>query len=272
MQLATCETARTPEGQAFIAGAKGARYVALDPCKPQPVTLIAQTHLQIGAGAHNSPGRPAWERIYEHGMALATMIVTRVDEARVVLESAYAQAPDARAKAMVAVQLGWVASKQGKPDVALARVREARDLLATTVPADRPPPNPPVLDAIVADVFMRMNRYSDALVAAKACTERAPSNTSAWSVYARALVAVGDYTKALEATRKGLELAPRDPDLLRSQATSLAALKDPQAEAAQTAYVRFRSPDEAAVLRIRCSKGEARCSRNRNPVQTIVLR
>jgi predicted Zn-dependent protease len=170
---------------------------------------------------------------------------------------------------MVAAQLGWVASKLGKLDDALAHVREARELLASTAPGK---PAPPVLDAIVADVYMRLNRYADALVPAQACTERAPSNVAAWSVYARALVAVGDYKTALEAARKGLVLAPREPDLLRAQATSLLALKDPQAEAAQAAYVRFRVPDEAAVLRIRCAKGEDRCYRNRNPVQTIVLR
>ncbi len=272
MQQATCEAARTPEGKAFITGARGARYVEMDPCKPQPITLVARTHIQIGAGARNTPTRPAWERIYEHGMALAAAIVTRVDEARAVLDVAYAQAPDARARAMVAAQLGWVASKLGKLDDALAHVREARTLLASTVPAGKPAPNPPVLDAIAADAFMRLNRYADAIAPAKACTERAPSNVAAWSVYARALVAIEDYPAALAAARKGLELAPRDPDLLRAQATSLAALKDPQAEAAQAAYVRFRVPDEAAVLRIRCAKSEDRCYRNRNPVQTIVLR
>jgi hypothetical protein len=272
MQQATCESARTPEGRAFIAGARGARYVELDPCKPQPVTLVAHTKIEIGAGARISTTRPTWERIYEHGMALAAAIVTRVDEARVVLEVAHGKAPDARARAMVAAQLGWVASKQGKLDSALDRVREARELLASTVATGEPAPNPPVLDAIVADVYMRMNRYPEAVAPAKSCTERAPSNVSAWSVYARALVAIGDYTNALAAARKGLELAPRDPDLLRSQATSLDALKDPQAEAAQAAYVRFRVPDEAAVLRIRCAKSEDRCYRNRNPVQTIVLR
>jgi hypothetical protein len=272
MQAATCEEARTPEGQAFLAGAKGAREVDLDPCKPQPITLVAQAQIEIGRGARVTPARPAWERIYEHGMALAATIVTRVDEARVVLERAYAEAPDARARAMVAVQLGWVASKQGRLNAALAHVSEARKLLATTVAAGQPAPNPPVFDALLADVYMRLNRYADAVAPAKACTERAPSNAGAWGVYARALVAVGDHETALVAARKGLELAPRDPDLLRSQATSLAALKDPKAEAAQAAFVRFRSPDEAAVLRIRCAKGEARCYRNRNPVQAIVLR
>jgi hypothetical protein len=272
MQKATCEAARTPEGQAFLAGARGARYVELDPCKPQPITLIAQTQIQIGAGARLTATRPAWERIYEHGMALAAAIVTRVPEAHEVLEVAYTQAPDAKARAMVTVQLGWVASKLGHIDEVLARVREARALLATTVPAGQPAPNPPVFDALLADAFMRLNRYADAIAPARTCTERAPENVAAWSVYARALVAIGSYADALAAARKGLELAPRDASLLAAQATSLAALHDPQAEAAQAAYVRFRSPDEAAVLRIRCSKGEARCNRNRNPVQTIVLR
>ncbi len=30
MQQATCETARTPEGRAFIVGARGARYVEIE--------------------------------------------------------------------------------------------------------------------------------------------------------------------------------------------------------------------------------------------------
>jgi hypothetical protein len=272
MQAATCKAARTPEGQAFLVGARGAREVELDPCKPQPITLVAATQIEVGRGARVAPSRPAWERMYEHGMALAAMIVTRLEEARTVLDAAYARAPDARARAMIAVQLAWVASKQGRLHASLGHVQHARELLATTVPAGQPAPNPPVFDAVLADVNMRLNRYADAVAPAKSCTERAPSNAGAWSVYARALVAVEDYKAALAAARKGLELAPRDPDLLRSQATSLAALKDPQAEAAQAAYVRFRVPDDAAVLRIRCAKGEARCYRNRNPVQAIVLR
>ena len=86
------------------------------------------------------------------------------------------------------------------------------------------------------------------------------------------LVAVGDHEAALAAATNGLELAPRDPDLLRSQATALAALGDPQARAAHTAYTRFRSPDEAATLRIRCAQGSERCWRDRNPVQTLELK
>ena len=262
MQKAACDAARTPEGQAFIAGGQGTRDVTLDPCKPQPITLVAQTRVELGAGVRTS-SRRAWERVYEHGMALVAALVTRLDEARTVLEAALAKAPDDRARAMVHAQLGWVASRQNRLDDALAHVAQARALLRA---------DPPVLDAIVADAYMRLNRYADAVAPAKSCTTRAPSNVAAWGVYARALVAVGEHAEALVAARRGLELSPRDPDLLRSQATALAALGDPKAEAAQTAYTRFRSPDEAPGLRIRCARGSDSCARDRNPVKTLLLR
>ncbi len=265
MQAETCEAARTPEGAEFLAGAAGARDIVIDPCKPQPITLIAQSRIEIGAGARVSTTRPAWQRIYDHGMALTAAIVLRVDEARSVLEVALAQAPDARAQAMAHVQLGWVAAKQGRVDAAIAHVQQARERLPIT-------PAPAVFDAVLADAYVRQNRYHEALAPAQACTVRAPRNASAWALYARVLVAVGDHRAALEATAAGLELAPRDPSLLQSQATALAALKDPQARAAHEAFVRFRSPDEASVLRIRCAKGNARCWRDRNPVQTLQLR
>jgi hypothetical protein len=265
LQAATCAAARTPEGREFLDGARGARDVTLDPCAPQPITLIAEARAQLGAGARVLSTRPAWQRVYEHGMGLGAMIVTRVDEARVVLERALALAPDARAQAMVHVQLGWVAAKQGRVNDAIGHVAQARLLLPVT-------PAPAVFDAILADAFVRQNRWHDAVAPAKACTERAPKNASAWALYARVLVAIGDHRAALEAATAGLAIAPRDPALLLSQATSLAALKDPQARAAQEAYSRFRAPDEAAVLRIRCAKGNARCWRDRNPVQTLVLK
>ena len=257
MQATACAAARTEEGKAFIAGARGARDVDMDPCKPQPITLVAETRVVLDGKP------PSWNRLYEHGMALVASLVQRLDEARTVLDAALAAAPDDRARAMVHAQLGWVASRQNRVDDALAHVATARKLLGA---------DPPVLDAIVADTYMRMNRYADAVAPAKSCTTRAPMNASAWAVYARALVAVGDYETALTAARKGLELAPRDPSLLSSQATSLDALMDPKAAAAHAAYSRFRSPDEAPGLRIRCARGNAACWRDRNPVHTLPLR
>jgi tetratricopeptide (TPR) repeat protein len=269
MQAVVCKAARTDEGRAFIAGAKGAREVVLDPCKAQPITLIAETRVQLGRGAIAASAagrRPPWERMYEHGMALVATVSERLDEARTVLDAALAAAPagDKRARAMVLVQLAQVASKQGRAADALALVAEARPLLPT--------PGPAVLDAIAADALTRVWRFDDAIAPAQACTERAPANSGAWVALARVLGSTGHDEAALAAATRGLELVPRDPDLLRSQATALAALHRPEASAALAAYDRFRSPDSAAELRIQCAGDSPRCSREREQGHTHRLR
>jgi hypothetical protein len=275
MQAATCKAARSEAGRAFIAGAKGARSVEIDPCKPQPITTVAQARVELGRGA-TEPGlaittaRPRWERMYEHGMALLTTTLQRLDEARTVLDAALAAAPDARSRAMVTIQLGWVAARQNRTDDALALVARSRALLASTLPPNAP--MPAVFDAVTTEALSRAYRWGDAVAPAKACTDRAPQSSLAWSNYARVLVAAGDHATALAATARGLDLSPRDPELLRSQATAMAALAHPDAPRAQAAYTRFRTPDRAPGLRINCTKGSPRCARDRYAVQTIALR
>jgi predicted Zn-dependent protease len=195
--------------------------------------------------------------MYEHGMALIGTVSERLDEARTVLTAALAAAPpgDPRARAMVLVELAQVASRQGRADDALALIAEARPLL--------PRPGPAVLDAVAADALSRVWRWRDAIVPARACAERVPGNAGAWIALARALGSAGDDAAALDAATRGLELAPRDPDLLRSQAAALAALHRPEADAALAAYDRFRSPDSAAELRIQCAADSPRCARER---------
>ncbi|HSN26299.1 MAG TPA: multiheme c-type cytochrome, partial [Kofleriaceae bacterium] len=64
MQDEVCRASRSETGRAFLDGAKGTRQVHLDPCMPQPITLIAETHATLGAIPRD------WEREYEHGMRL----------------------------------------------------------------------------------------------------------------------------------------------------------------------------------------------------------
>ncbi|HEX3479844.1 MAG TPA: multiheme c-type cytochrome, partial [Kofleriaceae bacterium] len=262
MQRTVCDAARTATGRTFLAGAKGARQVVLDPCRPQPITLIAEARVELGRGARPTAARPAWERMYEHGMALSATVSERLDEARAVLDAALAAAPagDRRARAMILVQLAQVADRQGRADDALALIAEARPLL--------PSPGPPVLDAIAADALSRVWRWQEAIAPARACAERAPANAGAWVVLARALGSTGDDAGALDAAARGLELAPRDPDLLRSQATALAGLHRGEAAAALAAYDRFRAPDTAAELRIQCAADSPRCAREREQGHT----
>jgi hypothetical protein len=256
MQEEVCRAANTKEGKAFIAGARGARDVELDPCKPQPITLIAETRVDVGAPT-------TWEREYEHGMALVATVSERLEEAKTVLEQALADAPAGKPKAMVIVQLGWVAAKQGRAEDALALVAQARALLA--------PASPAVLDNIAADALMRVWRWDDAVAPARAAAEKAPGNASAWMMLARCYGSIADDTDALAAASTGLELSPRDPDMLRSQATALAALHRPEADAALAAYDRFRSPDASAELRISCAADSSRCAREREQGHSHLL-
>ncbi len=249
MQDEVCRASRSETGRAFLDGAKGTRQVHLDPCKPQPITLIAETHATLGAIPRD------WEREYEHGMALTNTVSERLEEARTVLEGALAIAPAGRPHAMILVQLAEVASKQGRADDALALAAQARALL--------PAPGPAVLDMVEADALMRVWRWQDATGPAAALATKAPQNAAVWVMAARCYGSVGDDTRALAAATAGLELAPRDPDLLRSQATALAALHRPEADAALAAYDRFRSPDKAAELRISCAADSPRCARER---------
>jgi predicted Zn-dependent protease len=196
-------------------------------------------------------------------MALTSVIGERLDESRHVLESALALAPSGKPRAMVLVQLATVASKQGRADDALALVKDARALL--------PAPGPPVLDALEADALARVWRWDEAIAPAEAAAAKAPQNANAWVMAARCYASVGDNANALRAAVTGLELAPRDPDLLRSQATALAALKRPEADAALAAFDRFRSPDNSAELRISCANDSQRCARERESGHTHVL-
>ncbi|HEX4455204.1 MAG TPA: multiheme c-type cytochrome [Kofleriaceae bacterium] len=281
MQAEVCRGAHTADGKAFIRGAKGARSVVLDPCKPQPITLIAEASAQLGAGAVVSNARPAWSREYEHGMALVATVSERTGEAKAVLETALASAPVGTPRAMILVQLAQVASKQGRADDALALIAEARayfvkaptlaELLHGVPNVDLAHVGPPVLDATAADALMRVWRWGDATEPARVAASKAPGNASAWMVLARCLGSVGDNAAALLAATTGLELAPRDTDLLRSQATALAALHRPEAAAALAAYDRFRSPDDAAELRITCAADSARCAREREAGHTHQL-
>lgn len=270
-QRITCVAARRRDGAAFLRQALALREMTVDPCTPQPVTEIAATTAWLGDGAAGRPGsaRPTWERSYEHGMALTAVIGERQDEARAVLEHALTLTPAGvdgdRARAMILVQLAVVAGKQGRADDALALIAQARALL--------PAPGPAALDAYAAEALARVWRWREAEPFARAWTEKAPANVGAWVLLARVRGSLADNHGALAAARRGLALSPRDADLLRSQATALAALEPggALAAAALAAYDRYRAPDDAAQLRMACAAADPVCAREREFGHTHAL-
>ncbi len=276
VQQAICREGKTPAGSAFLQQAKEIRDMRVDPCAPQPITEVSSTTVWMGTGADVATARAgvaararngeapaaAWERGYEHGMGLLGVITERLDEPRQVLEHALSLLPEtqenARPRAMVLTQLAAVSGRQGRTDEALALIEQARSSI--------PPPHPPVLDFVAADATARVWRWDEAARHARAATEKAPKNTATWVALARALGSLHDNEAALEAARQGLVWSPRDPDLLRSQATAIAALIGDEtdlARAALSAFDRFRAPDETAALRITCANNSPRCLRER---------
>ena len=121
----------------------------------------------------------------------------------------------------------------------------------------------------VADAVKMFTK--EAVMPAKRAAEKAKANSQAWVVAARCYGSVADNEDALAAATAGLELSPRDPDLLRSQATALAGLNRPEAADALAAYDRFRSPDQSAELRISCAVDSPRCAREREQGHTHTL-
>ncbi|MCB9562381.1 MAG: hypothetical protein H6708_18400 [Kofleriaceae bacterium] len=276
LQRDACAAIDTPSGAAFRAGTRAARDADLDPCAPQPITEIAATAVWLGTGADDAAARaaaagvtraPTWQRLYEDGMGLLGVISERLDEPRVVLEAALAAAQagadGAVARASVLAQLAAVAGRQGRTDDALALIARARELL----PGD----GPAVLDYVAADALARVWRWDEAARYAEAAATKAPLNTAAWIALARAHGSLHDDRAALDAARRGLAISPRDPDLLRSQATALRALDPALADQALAAYDRFRAPDGLAALRIACARRSARCAREREHGHTHVL-
>jgi tetratricopeptide (TPR) repeat protein len=268
-QAEVCAVARGPEGRQFLRGARGARDVRLDPCAAQPITLIAAHTVSIGppGGEISASARPAWLRMYEHGMALTSVVSERLEEARQVLTAALTQAQrlgcapaaagsdECRAEAMVLTQLAVTASRQGRSDEALGLLEQARRRLIAPYPA--------ALDAIAADALARVWRWREAVPFAQRAAAAASGNSGAWTMLARSAASAGDDRLALAAAQRGLALAPRDADLLRTQATALAALGAPDAAAALAAYERFRAPDPVAELRILCARTSEQCRRER---------
>jgi tetratricopeptide (TPR) repeat protein len=267
LQARACAAATDAEGRAFGRASAVHRGVELDPCAAQPLTTVAEARVELGAGAAPADPDRTWLRLYEHGMALAAAMQERLDEARPSLEAALAAAggPEAdRRRAMVLVQLGRVAGRQGRTGEAIAYLERAEALV----------PGATAIAAMRAEALAYVWRWDEAASARAAVVDQVPGNGGAWRKLAIALGALGRSDDALEAARRGLALRPRDGDLLRVQALALRALAGDTlaADLALEAYAGHRAPDLLQEVRIRCAAASEACARERQPVHVHRLR
>jgi tetratricopeptide (TPR) repeat protein len=241
----------------------------LDPCAPQPLTVLAETRATLGAPIAAPAAPDRWRRRFEHGMALLHGLQEHLEDARAPLMLALEQvegdpAAGPRERAMVLLQLGRLEGLQGRTDEAIVRLDRARALL----------PDAPAISFAAGTAFARVWRWREAADALQLAAPRAPDNPAGWTELAMALGSLGLEEGALEAAQHALAISPRDPDCLRVQALALRALgaSDADAATALDAYDRFRPPDRGTDLRIACTAKDPLCARERDPIHVHDLR
>ena len=260
-----CEATKSQRGRAFIAAARARGEATFDGCRPEPITLVAQVELQLGAALVDA-ARPSWARLYDHALGLALSVQEDLQEARWSALRAWdelAQAgevpPPERAK--VLTLLARISARQGRLSESLEYASRAQTLIGEHAAIER----------VRADAYMQVWKWSEAAAALTALTRLAPGDTGAFRDLAKARYSAGDLEGALTAAQSGMGLQPRDEGCLRVQALALEGLQSPEAAEARKSFVFYREADETSSARMACDRVVPNCKRDRDPVVKIEL-
>lgn len=263
VQKVACESTKSARGKAF--GAYGMKKVEknLDPCAPQPVTLIAEDTVLLG----DEPARAeaqTFATAFAHGQGLLRSLQEYVGEARPVFERALALASTDRQRGMALWGLAAVAAREGSLDGTFALAERAEAYV----------PGHPALARLRAQVKLAHWQWDDAAEWLTRGIQASPVDDSLIAELTVALGGAGRSAEALSAAGSALLLQPRDPDCLRVQAMALRSLSAPMSllGPAEEAYLHARTPDDAPKVRAKCSATVPGCARERNPVHVHWLR
>lgn len=285
VQKLACEATKSQRGRAFARYTDELGQPVLDPCKPQPVTVIASAETWVGTGAEQRLARAgralAWKRLYQHGLGLVGEMPREATVARDSLLAALEAVdvsgnPRDRAKilgAMASVYAGAPCGPSAPPGwpTCQGRYEEALRWLQR---AEQIVPGHPALQMTRAAMLDRSFRWPQAAEALAVAVRAVPENLFAWRQYAGVLHSLGKPAEALLAARRGLALDPREDDLLRAQHLSLKALGAPAAEvqSAADAYQSHRRAARPTEMQALCAEQLPMCERERFTVHTHTLR
>jgi tetratricopeptide (TPR) repeat protein len=271
LQDEACRISKTPEGQKWSRALASRGLPALDPCAPQPLTVVAETTVELGG-----PPKPLEAgdlalamRLLRLGRAWQHALVEQIDEARSSL-TMVRQLLDgdprpraARLRAAAGLELAQVAARQG-------RIDEMETWLAA---ASAEAAGEPSIAWVRGRALTSVWRHDGAVPWLEQAAAAAPRDDRAHAELAVALGSLGRDADALAAVLPGLALAPRHPDLLRVQALAMRALSpaDPLTEPAFAAFLEHRPRDDGPRMRSKCALEVPGCARERTPAHHHLL-
>lgn len=264
IQEHACERSRTARGRGFTALGKQHRDVALDPCKPQPITTLGEDHVVLGANASAKSVAPDFAASFAHAQGLLRALQEYASEARPAFERTLTLAQTDRQRAMALWGLAAVAAREGQMEATFALAERA----------ERFAPGHPALARVRAAVKLTYWQWDEAADWFGRAVATSPRDDGVHAEWTMALGGAGKTRESLHAARETLRLQPRDADALRVQAMALRKLTDDPAlrERAEDAYLHARVPDDHNEIRARCSANVPGCARERAPVHVHWLR
>lgn len=245
LRILACAASQTPRGRAFDAMTRRLEREPIDPCAPEPITVVAEVERCIGEGCEE---QPTYSRLRNLALARSHSLQERLDEVRPVIAAARRRG-GADNDDELNIILAGVAGRQGRVDEAV-ELLEGNASVAAARARGR--------------AYAQVWRWAEAAEAYEEVARRSPRDPRALADLAQALGSI-ESPNAAAAARAGLRFGPRVESLLRTQ--SLAR----EDEAAREAYLALRAPDEAPALLRQCEELDDACARDRQPIPTIEL-
>ncbi|MCB9628146.1 MAG: hypothetical protein H6725_12280 [Sandaracinaceae bacterium] len=258
-----CEASRTADGRAFAA----LRSDGVDPCTPEPVVDLAHARVYVGPGARERAGEGARARRWP------SACTTTPWACRTSCKSTWTTCGPAwrprcvpperttRGCARATPAHGARGGRAGTHRRSPARGSAGRGAAAGPPATHRARGRAPGAGVALARGRERLRGGGASL----ARGHGGPARVDARSRQR------GDDAAALHAARLGLARAPRDADLLRTQALSAPA-DHALGDAAREASLTYRVPDDAPRLLRACQDRDPTCARDRLPVPRVAMR
>ena len=263
---------------------RAARHEGSEPASPActlaPTVALGEATMQVdGRGAFTSVSSRAEmsvaQRRFDWALGLSHARQEELGEALVVLEG------------LTSSQVGAAEEEAEEAGDVIDRSRRLRagvHLLRARVHGARQQLEPALAEVSAAEAILGDHaavhrargrayaaswRWEPAAQAYGEVVRLSPRDTVAFRDLASAWGSAGDDARAWAAAIRGLALAPRDAQLLRS--ASLAAPEERRAEVRQAALAHREVDDRPALLR-RCEAADPVCARDREPLPRVRLR